>query len=255
MVKAVVTTIMVNKIDVIMIDPFISSHRVTENDNNSIDMVVKQWTAIADICNIALDLAHHSRKTGGAEVTVEDGRGAVALVNAVRSARVLNVMNEKEAVLAGVKARSAFFKVMNGKPNLAPKSETVDWYKLLSVNLGNGTVEEGFANSDQIGVVTLWTPPVATEGVAVEDFAKVAAIIRGGRWREHPAAGMWVGKAVARGMGLDTRADKGRIVALLAAWEKCGLLKSVPGLDEYRVSKMFIQVVEEGEIAAPQSLQ
>ena len=42
---------------------------------------------IADATNTAIDLAHHSRKTGGAEVTMEDGRGAVVLLNAVRSAR------------------------------------------------------------------------------------------------------------------------------------------------------------------------
>ena len=254
-VQALMTTVIANKIDVIMIDPFISSHQVTENDNNSIDMVVKAWTAIADLCNIALDLAHHSRKTGGAEVTVEDGRGAVALVNAVRSARVLNAMSEKEAVLAGVKIRSPFFKVSNGKPNLAPKSETADWYRLLSVKLGNGTAEEAFEDSDQIGVVTLWTPPMATEGVAAEDFAKIAAIIRGGRWREQPTAAMWVGKAVAQGLGLSAKADKGRIAALLAAWEQCGLLRNVPGLDDHRMTKMFTQVVEEEEFAAPQVLQ
>ena len=50
-----------------------------ENDNNAIDVVAKTWTGIADATNTAIDLAHHSRKTGGAEVTVEDGRGAVAL--------------------------------------------------------------------------------------------------------------------------------------------------------------------------------
>ena len=77
------------------IDPFISSHRVMENDNNAIDAVAKTWTGIADATNTAIDLAHHSRKTGGAEVTVEDGRGAVVLLNAVRSARVLSAIRTR----------------------------------------------------------------------------------------------------------------------------------------------------------------
>ena len=64
--------------------------------------MAKTWTGIADVTNTAIDLAHHTRKTGGAEVTVEDGRGAVALLNAVRSARVLNMMTEDEAAKAGV---------------------------------------------------------------------------------------------------------------------------------------------------------
>ena len=76
-VEALVATIRANQIDVVMIDPFISSHQVPENDNNAIDAVAKTWTMIADVTNTAIDLAHHTRKTGGAEVTVEDGRGAV----------------------------------------------------------------------------------------------------------------------------------------------------------------------------------
>ena len=38
---------------------------------------------------------------------MEDGRGAVALLNAVRPARVLNVMTEDEAAKAGVTDGSA----------------------------------------------------------------------------------------------------------------------------------------------------
>ena len=110
-----------NQIDVVMIDPFISSHQVPENDNNAIDAVAKTWTGIADVTNTAIDLAHHTRKTGGAEVTVEDGRGAVALLNAVRPARVLNVMTEDEAAKAGVTdGRKRYFRVTDGKNNLAP---------------------------------------------------------------------------------------------------------------------------------------
>ena len=58
-------TIHAKQIDVVMIDPFISSHQVPENDNNAIDAVAKTWTMIADITNTAIDLAHHTRKTGG----------------------------------------------------------------------------------------------------------------------------------------------------------------------------------------------
>ena len=104
-VEALVATIRANKIDVVMIDPFISSHQVPENDNNAIDAVAKTWTMIADVTNTAIDLAHHTRKTGGAAVTVEDGRGASALLSAVRPARVLNVMTEDEAAKAADRRR------------------------------------------------------------------------------------------------------------------------------------------------------
>ena len=129
-VEALVKTIRDNQIDVVMIDPFISSHQVPENDNNAIDAVAKTWTMIADVTNTAIDLAHHTRKTGGAEVTVEDGRGAVALLNAVRPARVLNVMTEDEAIKGGViDGRRRYFRVTDGKNNLALPADKADWFR------------------------------------------------------------------------------------------------------------------------------
>jgi len=82
--NAIEETLIDNKIDVLAIDPFISSHRVTENDNNAIDTVAKRWTAIADEAQCAIELVHHVRKTGGAEATVEDARGATALMEGTR---------------------------------------------------------------------------------------------------------------------------------------------------------------------------
>ncbi len=100
-VDAVSKTIKENQIDVLIIDPFVSSHRVTENDNNVIEAVVKKWPHIVEETGCAIDLNHHARKMGGGEVTVEDGRGASALLAAVRSARSVNTMTRDEADTAG----------------------------------------------------------------------------------------------------------------------------------------------------------
>ena len=97
-VDAVIATIRQNRIDVLIIDPFIKSHKVTENDNNAMDMVATEWAHIADVTNCAIELLHHPRKTGGIDVSVEDGRGAGAVVSASRSARVLNHMSREDAV-------------------------------------------------------------------------------------------------------------------------------------------------------------
>ena len=127
-VKALIDAILDVKIDVLIIDPFVSCHRVVENDNPAMDMVAKQWTAIADETNTAIELIHHTKKTGGADATVEDGRGAVALLAAVRSAQVLNKMTPDEGTKAGVDNHRQYFKVENGKANLAPPPEGKDWY-------------------------------------------------------------------------------------------------------------------------------
>src|SRR5262249_6129082 len=72
-VDAVVDSIKRNKIDAMIVDPFVKSHKVSENDNIAIDSVATQWAQIADVTGAAIDVLHHPRKTGGAEVTVEDG--------------------------------------------------------------------------------------------------------------------------------------------------------------------------------------
>ena len=136
--NAIEETLIDNEIDVLAIDPFISSHRVTENDNNAIDTVAKRWTAIADEAQCAIELVHHVRKTGGAEATVEDARGAIALIAAVRSARVLNVMTKEEGARTGVARHRSYFRVENGKNNLAPPPDAAEWYEIKSVPLGNG---------------------------------------------------------------------------------------------------------------------
>src|SRR5262249_50865260 len=56
-------------IDVIGVDPFVSSHKVTENDNNAIDAVVKEWGNVVEEGNCAGRLSHHIRK-GEHHVTV-----------------------------------------------------------------------------------------------------------------------------------------------------------------------------------------
>ncbi|KQP53020.1 hypothetical protein ASF34_01210 [Methylobacterium sp. Leaf106] len=96
-VDALKATILANQIDVVFVDPFVSCHEVTENDNNAVDRVAKLWGRLAGETGCSVELVHHSRKTGGAEITIEDARGAVALLAAVRSARTLNGMQKDEA--------------------------------------------------------------------------------------------------------------------------------------------------------------
>ncbi len=71
-------TIRENGIDVVFLDPFVACHGASENDNVAINAIAKTIARMADETNTAWDLVHHSRKTGGAEITVEDGRGASA---------------------------------------------------------------------------------------------------------------------------------------------------------------------------------
>jgi hypothetical protein len=227
---------------VLIIDPFVSSHRVTENDNMAMEMVAKKWTSIADETNTAVELIHHTKKMGGAEATVEDGRGAVAVLAAVRSAQVLNKMTPDEGAKAGVDNYRQYFKVENGKANLAPPPEGKDWYRIIPVSLGNGG--EIAPEGDSVGVVVSWKWPDPLDGVTGSDFEAAAEAIRAGRWREHFQAKDWVGVPITKALGLDldSKADQAKVKGLIKFWIKAGSLSVVEEKDEHREMKKFVKV-------------
>jgi AAA domain/Bifunctional DNA primase/polymerase, N-terminal len=160
-VKEVKTFLRASGADVFIVDPFVKSHGVPENDNSAIDAVATQWAEIADECECAIELVHHVRKpaAGSAnETTVNDGRGAGALLAAARSARVLNEMTDSQAKRLRIKPedRRRYFRVDNGKSNMQPPAKSADWYLLKSQALGNTTDKYP---EDFVGVVTAWKPP------------------------------------------------------------------------------------------------
>lgn len=252
-VEAMIETIRANRIDVVVIDPFVSSHRVTENDNNAIDRVAKTWGRIANVTNCAVQLVHHVRKTNGAEISVEDGRGAVALLAAARSARVLNVMSEDEATKANVENRRLYFRVTDGKGNMSPPADKSDWHRMESVDLGNGHLG---MSGDSVGVVTSWEWPDVFAGIETADLLKAQRAIDGAQWRENDQAGDWVGKPIARALDIDIgsgrtseltkaqKAAKAKVKTLLRVWLDSGAFVLVDGQDAKRNTRKFVEVGE-----------
>ena len=235
-VDAIIAEIKRKQIDVLIVDPFIKSHKVIENDNNAIDQVASEWAAVADACNCSVELSHHSRKTGGNEVTIDDVRGAVALVNAARSARVLNKMTEDQAKNAFLEEATAwrYFQIDNGKANMAPPAEKAQWYRLGSVALANG---------DNVGAATAWTWPNAFEGVNPHELRMAQqAVSAGGPWRENHQAKMWVGIPIAAALGLDPVKDRKRILTILATWIQNEMFVVVSGKGENRHETSFVEV-------------
>ena len=241
-VEAVVDTIRRNKIDVVTLDPFVSTHQVSENDNNAIERVAKTWAHIADLTGCAINLVHHSRKTGGNEVSVEDGRGASALASAARSARAFNQMTKDEAAKAGVDNHRSYFRVDNGKANLAPPSDKATWYHLVGVPLGNGP---GGMDGDVVGVVTAWEWPDPLAEISVDHLrAAQREVAAGGPWRADAQAKEWVGHPIARALKIDVsnKAGKAKVAALIKTWMSTGMFVEVEGKDSKRMPRTFIEV-------------
>jgi hypothetical protein len=246
-VESIIAEIKKNQIDVVIIDPFVSSHQVSENDNGAMDLVVKQWGKIAEATNCAVHLIHHTRKQGGDEITAESSRGGKALVDGCRSVRVINRMTKAEAEKAGVENHRLYFRAYNDKANLVPPSETSDWYQIRGVNLRNGP--NGFG--DQIGVVSRWNWPSPFDDVTPSDLRNVQLAVSRGEWKASSQAEDWVGYCVAEVLGLDPSGDpehKTRIASMMKTWLKNGAFKKVEKKDERdRKSKPFIEVGEWAE--------
>ena len=236
---ALVAEIHARKIDVLIIDPFVSSHRAEENDNGQINAIAERWANIARETNCSIILVHHSRKLGGQQVDAEAARGASALGNASRSVIVLNRMEKPEATRFGVsdEDRRRYIRVSNDKTNRAPAGEA-DWYRLIPVRLANGGPEGG----DSVGVIERWTP---TEISAIFDDtarARIQAEIVSGEWRAQHTAKDWAGRAVAQVLGLDVSnpANKVRVIALLKDMLAKGQLRIENRPDANRKKRDFI---------------
>jgi AAA domain len=240
-----------NKIDVWMIDPFVRSHGVPENDNGRISAVCELHSEIAGATNSAGELYHHVRKgqSGHGEYTVEDGRGAVALRDAVRSARVANVMTEKEAQASGIDTRLCrwYFRIDYGKANLSAPPDKTDWRYITGVRLGNATEDD---SEDDVGVVTAWAWPNPLDGVSTADLVSAqAAVAEGGPWREDSRAQHWVGRPVAKVLRLNPgkKQDRAKVRGLLKIWIENGMFEVFEDRDEKRKTKRFVRV---GELAS-----
>jgi len=221
-------------IDVLIIDPFVSSHEVSENDNRAIDAVVKAWGRLADECNCSINLVHHVRKGNGAETNADSARGAKALVDAARSVQVFNRMSPDEASLAGIAEdqRGFYFRVQNDKANLAPPDKAA-WYRMNNVSLDNG---------DQVGVACPWSWPELFEGISTRHLIAVQKAVEQSEWRADPRSSEWVGFAVAQALDLDVETSRKRISKLLKEWVGNGAFEIVEKPDANRMMRKFVEV-------------
>jgi hypothetical protein len=193
---ALTSALIEGKFDVLTLDPAVSVHRVSENDNMAIDAVAKTFGRISGNANAAIETVHHTRKLGGQEATTEDSRGASSYTAAARDVRALNRMTKDEGAKAGIEEgkERLYFKV-DTDGNHSPAS-TTEWFNLASQGLGNGSGGP-IDDQDYVGVVVPWKLPDAFEGVTVADLRTVQAAIRVGRWRENSRAKDWAGPSLA----------------------------------------------------------
>jgi RecA-family ATPase len=146
------------KLDVCSLDPLITLHGVPEGDNGKMYRVVRVFADIGDELDCAFELAHHTRKgpPGGSpyEYTADDMRGASAVRDAVRAARILNHMSAAEAEEVSIPEydRGTYFRVDRAKGNYSRPAKAAVWRQFISVEL---------PNEDDVGVIATWDLPGA----------------------------------------------------------------------------------------------
>lgn len=250
--EALTAELLARRIDVLIVDTFVSSHGANENDNGAIDAIAKRWARVAVAAKCSIVLAHHSKKLAGAEVGAESARGASALVAAARSVLTLNRMSEDEATRFGVEReeRRRYFRTYDDKNNRAPPADQSDWFQLASVNLWNGA---NGSEGDSIQVVLPWTPPEAFDGVTLDHLRAVQKAVADGEWRKDVQSPAWVGNAVADVLDLNVKkeGDRSRIRKLLATWIENGALVEETRPDERRKPRTFIAVGRHADDNAP----
>lgn len=243
--------ILARGIDLLVIDPLVSAHTIPENDNGSMDIVIKRLGRVAGRCRCAIEIVHHVRKPANddTKITVHDARGAGSIIAGVRAARVLNNMTTDEALAAGIPVadRFSYVSVEMGKANLAKRDGVGVWRKLVGVGLGNGSDIRG---EDWIGVVEKFDKPVANDGFPDDAAAQAQRMAESSDTYRHwngsgPPPGDWFGFAIARAFGMDEVTERKKIRSMIGRWIKAEVLALREGINAQNNHATFITSTRE----------
>lgn len=218
------------KIQVFVADPFVTIHRVAENDNVQIDGVMTILRDLAHDTQSAIEVAHHFRKLNGEEATVDAVRGAGAIVGACRSVRITAGMSKDEAAKYGIddEQRGYYIWLQNGKANMLPPTHKRQWLFMEGENLDNAVPP---FDADEVGVVTRWIPPELCTELTPPEFRDVRTAIRDAdpiaALRRDTRSTGWIGLLIAKALGRDSKDKvvKGQMQSLISRLEHGGHLK------------------------------
>jgi hypothetical protein len=159
-------TIVVRKIDIVSLDPFVKAHGVEENNNSMIDDVVQVISDLAERFDIGVDVLHHAAKGSPDPGNPNRGRGASSMKDAVRLLYTLSAMTPEEGKALGLSEsdRRMLIRCDSGKVNIAPPMTEAKWFKLVGVDIGNGT--DLYPNGDSVQTVEVWVPPDTFAGTS-----------------------------------------------------------------------------------------
>jgi hypothetical protein len=245
---ALITALIALKIDILIVDPLIKAHRVTENDNMLMDAVVTMFADIADAAYCSVELVQHTRKTNGEEVTLEDARGAGATTAAARMVRALNRLPKSSAPLAGLKEEQAryYVRIDDAKSNLAPPQKAT-WFHLANVGLGNFGADPAIDDEDRVQVAEQWDWPDVFEGVNLDLLREVQKQVTERPRRASRQADDWIGFLVIDilGLGREDKVAIAKVKEMLRQWRENHMFKVVEMQDPHTRKEVPFVVVDQ----------
>lgn len=227
---AIVTELKSNAIDVMFIDPFVSSHDANENDNKSMDAVVKLLATIAYEANCSIVLLHHTNKAFG-QVNENSARGASSVVNAARSVVTINPLNDGDAKLYDIDEdeMASYIKLYDHKNNRISACRASSYFKFESV-----MIQTSDGGEESVGVIVPADLEIhEVQGLTEHQIAHIQMEMGEGFDRHYHTAGKWIGHAVGKIMNLDVKKKnhKARIKDMIHELESDGYIQIVTGKD------------------------
>lgn len=213
-----------NRIDLLIVDPFLRSHGVSENDNEAQDEVMRIYAQIADRANAGIVLVHHTKK-GGVAGEQDSMRGASAQGAGARSVFTLSPMSADEARKMGIPEdrRRRHVRVDDAKANMTPPMQRAEWIFLESVALHNPSPD--YPDGDQVQVATRYCPPEAWDGLAEGAEREMLLAIAEGpgdgeRYSNRSQDERWAGRMLMQQFDRSEAQAK----ELLKGWEAAGTI-------------------------------
>jgi hypothetical protein len=156
--------------DLVVLDPLVAlCGGGNINDNSAMSLVMRDIKRLAIKHDCAVLIIHHTKK-GGDLTNAEAISGASAIVNLARHAIMTVTMTQEEAKKVGVlpSERYRYFKAVDAKSNLAPRSGDSPWYELCSEELPNAEPPI-YPHGDRVQAVVRVNLAVLGSAPAAED--------------------------------------------------------------------------------------
>ncbi|MCA3643621.1 MAG: AAA family ATPase [Methylobacterium sp.] len=144
-IEAIIERVKAEGIGLLIVDPFVETHEVDENNNAQIKAVAAMWREVARRGDCAVVIVHHTGKPPSASPDAWTGslsasRGASSLGGVARIMRTLFAMSQSDADKFGLDAneRRLWVRLDDAKANLSLASGSARWFKRVSIIIANG---------------------------------------------------------------------------------------------------------------------